>query len=151
MVMTAGTAGRLDNELDTVSFCRSLFTASKNYRRKRVDYWRRAYQIVHNRAWSPSRDAWMPSPSASEIWPIVQAIVAWMTDQRPMLYVNPAFDPGGSMYQIASMLSTDLEKVMQANWRNNTTEAEHEKLLWDGLMYGTGIFKTLWDAALEEG
>ncbi len=137
-------------EASQVSLVRRLFQASKSYRSKRVEWWRRSYQLVHNRPWNPSRDAWMPSPAASEIWPIVQAIVAWMTDQRPMLYVNAATDPGSQFFDTASKVARDLEKTIEANWMNRQTDAEHEKMLWDGLIYGTGILKTVWDCTVEE-
>lgn len=140
-----------DDELQTVNLVRNLFNASRNFRSKRMEWWRRAYQLVHNRAWNPARDAWMPTPSASEIMPIVAALVAWMTDQRPMLYVNPSAEPGSEFYPISSKLGNDLEKVLEANWRFNRTAAEHEKMLWDALLYGTGILKTGWDQSLQEG
>lgn len=150
MVMTAGSELRAE-EIPRAQLVRMLFFSARDYRKPRVDWWRRAYRLVHNRIWAPSRDPWMPSPSASEIFPIVAALVGWMTDQRPMLYLTPAADPGARLFEILSQIAHDLEHTLEANWANRDTEAEHEKMIWDAHLYGTGILKTLWDASLEEG
>lgn len=139
------------DEWAKVSFIRNLFSAAKQYRQRRVERWRRNYELVHNKIWTPGRDPWLPSPAASEIMPVVAALVGWMTDQRPMIFISPSTEPGGRFFPIASALSDDLEKTLQANWQNRDTEAEHEKMIWDGFVLGTGIMKTVWDCALEEG
>lgn len=142
-----------EEELNTVNNVRNLFSLAKRERNKggRVEAWRRFYQIIHNRTWSPLRETWMPSPTASETWPIIAAIVAWMTDQRPMIYVSPSIDPGNPMFAQASKVAHDLQMVIEANWRENRVPIELSKMLWDAYIYGTGFLKTGWDASLAGG
>lgn len=137
--------------LDTVTRVKTLFQQAKDGRQRRVEWWRRAYQMVHNRTWAPTREIWMPSPTASEIYPIVAALVGWMTDQRPMLYLTPAADPGVPVYDMMSSVGRDLEKALEANWNNTQAVTQVEAALWDTLIFGTGFLKSTWNPALEGG
>lgn len=140
-----------DAEYARVGYLRNLFNSARTYRSRRISIWQRSYKVLHNKSWSDLRDSWMPSPQASETFPIIASMVAWMTDQRPMIYLNPAVDPGSPMYEMSSNLARDLEKVMEANWLMRFADTELEKVLWDSMVFGTGMFKTSWDASLEEG
>ena len=42
-----------------------LFNLANKEMARRHDRWRKAYKLVHNRGWASTRDAWMPSPTAS--------------------------------------------------------------------------------------
>jgi hypothetical protein len=138
-------------ELDVVGYLRRLFGWAKQERNRRLDAWQRSYRMVHNRSWSPAREPWMPSPQASEIFPIIAALVAWMTEQRPMLMVSAAADPHSPFYDTVSEVARDLEKVLESNWQLRKTTSEIEKMLWDGWLYGTGFLKSVWESGLEDG
>jgi hypothetical protein len=141
-----------DDEAERVRVIRELFRVARNQRRARVETWRKNYRVLHNRTWAAGRDSWLPTPTASETWPIVASMIGWMTDQRPMLYVVPAADPHQPTYeQTFSPIAHDLEKTLEATWHKHNTDAEHEKILWDAHAFGTGLGKTTWDAALDEG
>lgn len=140
-----------EKELSRVGQIRNYFNAAKTHRQRRVDMWRQNYQVVHNRMWSPWREPWMPSPTASKVFPILDGLISWMTDQRPMLYFTPSADPGSLVYTLGSMLARDMEKCMEYIWTHRRTDAEIERVLWDAHTYGTGFTKTTWDASLESG
>lgn len=129
----------------------SLFRDARQARRHRVEFWDRSYKMVHNRGWSPLRESWMPSPQASEIYPICASMVGWMTDQRPTLNVTASLDPHSPTAEFMQQLARDLEKTLQASWIVNNTDAEVEKVVWDAMIYGTGFFKANWDQSLSGG
>lgn len=143
----AGSKG--DPEL--ASRLRTLYGLARTKRRPRIDKWQRAYRLVHNQAWSPLREAWLPTPSASEVFPILAALAGWMTDNKAEHDVIPAIQPGSPIANQLQQLGDDLETVMHSCWLNYDWDAEIEKLLWDAQIYGTGFLKTIWDPALGDG
>lgn len=118
---------------------------------RRHDRWRKAYRLVHNRGWSNTRDAWMPSPTASEIYPIVSALVGWMTDQRVRFQAVPSADPHSQYANFQQKLAQDLETVLDSLWVNHNFEGEVEKVLFDAFIYGTGFFKCVYDPGADGG
>ena len=128
-----------------------LFGHAKREMARRHDRWRKAYRLVHNRGWSNTRDAWMPSPTASEIYPIVSALVGWMTDQRVRFQVVPSADPHSQYANFQQELAADLETVLDSLWVNHTFEGEVEKVLFDSFIYGTGFFKCIYDPGADGG
>jgi len=138
-------------DIEKASQVRLLFEQARSHKKNRYEIWNRSYRMLHNRGWSNLRQQWMPSPLASEIYPIVASMVGWMTDQRPGLSVVPAVDPHSKLGRYHSELASDLEKVLRSTWIAHDTTAEVEKVLWDAAIYGTGFFKTVWDESLEGG
>lgn len=129
----------------------TLFGDAKAKRHPRVERWNRAYRLVHNQGWSPMREGWMPSPQASEIYPIVAAMAGWMTDQRPGINALPYMNPGTPDANQLQNLARDIETCLRAIWTSYDWDAEVEKVLWDAMMYGTGFFKVTWAPALGDG
>ncbi len=128
-----------------------LFNTAKGEMNRRHDRWRKAYRLVHNRGWSNQRDNWMPSPTASEIYPIVSALVGWMTDQRVRFQCVPSADPHSQYANFQQELSSDLETVLDSLWINHNYEGEVEKVLFDSFIYGTGFFKCVYDPGADGG
>lgn len=140
-----------DSDVPVADQVMELYTRAKDRMGRRHELWRKAYRLVHNRAWSPNRDPQFPSPTASEIFPILAALVGWMTDQKTTWDITPSVDPHSQYAEFMQGLAKDLETVMDAVWINHALTAEVEKVLWDAMIYGTGIFKTYWDPALDDG
>jgi len=130
---------------------RSLYNDAKAARSLRIERWQRAYRLINNQAWSPLREAWQPSPSASEIYPITAAMAGWMTDMRPGIEFLPMMNPGTPIANGLQQLATDLQVAYRASWLNNEEDAELEKVIWDAMAYGTGFAKTYWDPAAADG
>ncbi len=128
-----------------------LYGNAKREMARRHDRWRKAYRLVHNRGWSNTRDSWMPSPTASEIYPIVSALVGWMTDQRVKFQAVPSADPHSQYANFQQKLAQDLETVLDSLWVNHDFEAEVEKVLFDAFIYGTGFFKCVYDPGADGG
>lgn len=137
--------------LELAGRVRLLFMQARAARRPRVAKWNRSYRILRNRTWSATRDAWMPTPEVPEIYPIIAACVGWQTDQRPAWQVTPWSQPNTPYYEFYNSLANDLEVCMDSTWDINEGEAEVEQAVWDGYIYGTGIFKTCWDGSLDRG
>lgn len=137
--------------LDIVQHVKQLFYRARATRRPIVEQWMKNYQVVHNKTWGTGRAPWMPSPEVPEIYPILASLIGWETDQRPTFEVYPAalpYSPAISQYQT---LSSDLQVLMQTSWHVEDYDAEVEKVLWDAKLYGTGIFKSVWDPTLVGG
>lgn len=130
---------------------RQLFNDAKAARSLRIERWQRAYRLVNNQAWSPLREPWQPSPSASEVYPITAAMAGWMTDMRPGIEFLPIMNPGTPIANGLQQLATDLEVCYRSSWMNNDEDAELEKILWDAMVYGTGFAKSYWDPAAADG
>ena len=128
-----------------------LFDLARKEMNRRHDRWRKAYRLVHNRGWSATRDAWMPSPTASEIYPIISALVGWMTDQRLRFQCVASSDPHSQYSNFQQKLAQDLETVLDSLWVNQSFESEVEKVLFDSFIYGTGFFKCVYDPGSDGG
>ena len=128
-----------------------LFDIARKEMNRRHDRWRKAYRLVHNRGWAATRDAWMPSPTASEIYPIVAALVGWMTDQRVRFQCVASADPHSQYANFQQKLAQDLETVLDSLWVNHDYEAEVERVLFDSFIYGTGFFKCIYDPGADGG
>lgn len=138
-------------ELELSGKIRQLFLQARAARRERVSRWNRSYRILRNRTWSGNRDAWLPTPEVPEIYPIIAACVGWQTDQRPTWDITPWSEPNSPFYEFYNQLSGDLEVAMDSTFDINECEGEVEQVVWDGYIYGTGIFKTCWDSTLDGG
>ena len=128
-----------------------LFDLARKEMNRRHDRWRKAYRLVHNRGWSATRDAWMPSPTASEIYPLISALVGWMPDQRIRFQCVASSDPHSQYSNFQQKLAQDLETVLDSLWVNQSFESEVEKVLFDSFIYGTGFFKCVYDPGSDGG
>lgn len=139
------------DEVSIINNCMIMFFRARTHRRPLVAQWNRNYRTLCNRTWLADRPSWLPAPEVPEIYPILSSQVGWMTDQRPTLEVSPGSEPHSSYHEFYSTLAHDLETAMQASLREQAFEAQAEQVVWDGLLYGTGILKTTWDAKLVGG
>ena len=138
-------------EMHNAGEVQDLFKRSRQALRRRHELWKKAYRMVHNRTWSVARDPSMPSPSASEVFPILAALVGWMSDQRTQFEVVPSTDPHSQYANFMQGLAKDLEVVLQSIFVTQTLDAQIERVLWDSMIYGTGFFKCMWDPAEANG
>lgn len=141
--MPADTAP-FETEVERVNELLSLYRAARDERRSYHDAWLRNYKLVNNR-YKSLPDSWMPAPKDSEIYPVISALVGWMTDQENRLEFSPVAEPNSPMYTELAQLATDLEAISYSNWVQENYDAQHKLLLWDAFMYGIGISKAVWD------
>lgn len=134
-----------------VARVRELFQRARQHRQPVMDQWVRNYEITHNRVWAPGRASHLPSPRPAEIWPIVNAIVAWESDSAPAFDVLPAVDPNSDTYTAQYRIAQDLRTTLRAAQHNCGYDEQFQRMLWDGNTYGTGILKTLWNQSLHMG
>ncbi len=140
-----------EKEMATVGKVRSLFSIAQTQKKRRLEAWNRTWRLLNNQTWASTRAGWMPSSQASEVMPIIASIVAWMTDQRPYIEINPSADPHSPYYEILSKLAEDLEQVLHSLWITKNFDSAVEQILWDALSYGTGFLKVVWDPAEDDG
>jgi hypothetical protein len=113
---SAGTDSSLISGLDEVEVCfqvKELFTRSKERLTRRHERWRRNYRLIHNRSWAQGRGSVMPSPTASEAFPILSSLVGWMTDQRTQFETVAAVDPGSDYADFMQGLANELGKCLE--------------------------------------
>jgi hypothetical protein len=134
-------------DLELVNQMRLLFQRARDKRRPMVEKWRRNYKLLYNEEWgATSGDKDLP-----EMWPIVASMVGWMTDQRPQYEMVPATPPFSDVAQWYAQLGQDLQAIHYANWMLHDYDQAVENVLWDSNVYGTGFFKSSWDATLVGG
>lgn len=139
-------------DMELIAKLDSLYSQARTRRRRYHQEWRRNYLLTNNKMWSEWRNSnWMPSPTASEIYPILAALIAWMTDQSVTFSVSAASDPHTLYAQWLGKLAEDLETILQSNWHNHNMDDEIYLILWDAGIFGTGIMKTIWDAGAVDG
>lgn len=137
---------------DKVGKLLQLFSEARAHRRPIVRRWKRSYKMIRNEFWDlDSRPGWMPSPQIPEIYPIVDALVAWEGDQSPRYTIAPQALPHTDFQRYFENMANDLEIVMGSAYVNNAEELEWAKANWDKYSYGTGIVKTTWDMILSGG
>ena len=144
---------RLDpmTESQMVGEVRILFQRARDHRRPMLVKWDQNYRAIHKHSYHPSRASYLPSPHVNEIFATLDTLVAWMTDQEPTFDVVPSVQPLNPLFSYADSLAQDLKTVMRSSWQVDQTAAEVEKIVWDGLTYGIGFFKTVWDKGAYRG
>lgn len=139
------------NDYKLANGVRNLFSSASKAKSQRVGQWDRNWKLINNKVWPEARAQWLPSPSLSEIMPIIASIVAWQTDQRPKINVVPQVSLTTSYATDLSGMCQDMETCIDAAWQQHLYEAEVEKVCWDAGIFGAGFYKSLWDRSLEEG
>jgi NADH:ubiquinone oxidoreductase subunit len=141
----------LEREMRTVSEIKNLFYRAREKRKSLTTRWVDSYNIMEpNNMW-PNRAGWMPHPEVPEIYPIVATISAWETDNRPNFTVAPAAEAFTPYYEFYDTLAHDLTTVLQATWQLEDYDAEIEKVVYDGNLYGIGWFKCIWNQNAQGG
>src|SRR5579875_1055956 len=121
-----------------VNRLQTIYTQARTKKRRLYENWRRNFLILCNRMWSDYRTAsWMPSPTDSEVYPIVSAVAAWMTDQSVVASVSPAADPSSPMAMYYAQLSKDLQTVIEANWYANNWDRQVALAVFDAAIFGS--------------
>lgn len=138
------------DEMETVQRLRNIFYHARRAKAVRYDTWQRNLRLLNARS-NTSTASWVPQPRDSEIYPILSAMVAWMTDQNIVIDTSPAADPNTDFYNFFSQISNDLATLLYSNWVTLDYDAQVKLCLWDALLYGTGIFKSVWDNAIDNG
>lgn len=131
-----------------------LFGEARTEKRKVLDRWNRYYRAFRNRTWSENREKWLPSPSASEVFPSYHTLIAWMTDNTPVMRASPRPDlKKGAVPQqeLVSSRGEDMNSVLSSWWTNAGCNPQLQMSLLDMLTYGSGILKTGWDQTLLSG
>lgn len=138
-------------EMQIAQTIRQLFYRARDIKRPLVQQWKKNYQVLNNRTWTPRAEPWMPAPSLPEMWPLVAAMVAWMTDQRPGVEVTPAAVPFGEYADYYDRIAEQMNAILDSSFSVNQEDAEIERLLWDVLTYSVGYLKTEWVPTLADG
>lgn len=128
-----------------------LFSIARDYRRPMVQRWQENYRMLRNQYWDTTKRGWMPSPQIPEIWPIVDALVSWETDQGVEIEITPAALPHTDFANFFNTMGDNLQVVLDASYQVNHEEIEISKAQWSKYVYGTGFLKTTWDMTLAGG
>ncbi len=137
-------------EMKLVGSVREMFLRARDKKRPVVQQWRKNYKVLNKAVPAPGSD-WRPNPNVPEIWPIVDALVAWMTDQDPHFDATPVTSPLNPRFAELAALADDLVTTMRASWHVDKCSAEVEKVVWDAMTYNIGYFKTVWDNSAYRG
>jgi len=141
----------LEQESRTANLVRQLFYRAREIRRPLVGQWKKNYRVLNGRMWAPRAEPWIPSPEIPQMWPIVAARVAWMTDQRPMIEVMPSAIPFTAYADYYQILAEHMNATLAATFSDNLLDGEIAKALWDVDTYGIAYFRTAWEPWLADG
>lgn len=131
---------------------RTMFYTARDYRRPLMRWWRRYYEVLNMRSWSDAGpDNWQPASKIAKVWPIMSSLVAWMTDQRPILQVAPSPEPFTPYADYYQSVANDMNTAIKSSFLSNLLDAEINRVLWDVGTYGIGWVKTLWEPHLADG
>ena len=139
------------DEWRTLQRCKSAYQYARAAKKNLYSAWKRNWLLLNNRMWNDFRMSWMPSPSDSEIFPIMANLIGWITDQNVMFTIQAAVLQGTPWAQVLEEIADDLELVMQSNWKVRNQQAEVGLGLWDAGLCGAGILKAVWDQTLDSG
>lgn len=141
----------VDDDYELVTHLKGLFHQARQARRDYHDNWQRNYRLVHNRQATQSSASWVPKPRDSEIYPALATNVAWMADQNTQIEYGPAANPNSEYFTFVQSLTADLSTVVETNWYLLNYTSQVKLILWDGMIYGAGFAKTIWDQSLDDG
>ena len=145
-------ASEEERETQLISKLTRLYMTARNAKRKYYDTWRRNYRILNNQQWADLRpSSWQPTPTDSEIYPILSSTIAWMTDQEVNFTYSPAADPHSPYANFLNLLCLDLQAVMQTNFHEENYDSAILLSLWDAALYGAGVRKSVWDPGATLG
>jgi hypothetical protein len=141
-----------NTEQELVQRCREMFSRARQKKRNLYENWQRNYKLVHNK-WAQAglNNSNNPNPKDSEIFPVLSSIIAWMTDQKTTININPAVDPSSTYQEQWVNVAGDLTTVLESLWVNNNEANEIKLALWDAFTFGPAFFKTVWDQSLDKG
>jgi hypothetical protein len=129
-----------------------MYELARTEKKKYQANWRRNYLLTTNRQYSlDTQSPWTPNVTDSEIFPILSARIAWMTDQRVSPTVAPAALPGDPYAQHLQTLSDHMEQIFDSEYKNQGWDREVTLMLWDAGQFGAGIGKAVWDPGIDEG
>jgi hypothetical protein len=140
-----------EHERATVMMVRDLFYKARDARRPLVRQWKKWYRTLNNRTWQYGAGNGEVASEIPQMWPVLASMVAWMTDQRPIMSTmagGTAFSPHNDFYDA---IAKDMNAVLESQYVNYSEDAEITRALWDVSTYGIGWVKTIWDATLADG
>lgn len=140
------------NDFELTNRLRELFEQCRDQKRKYQTTWRRNYLLATNRQYALDvQQPWSPNLTDSEIFPILSARVAWMTDQKISPEVAPAAEPNSPYFQYLQTLGENLQSILRSVQNVDGWDGQVVQGLWDAAMFGAGIFKATWDSGLTDG
>lgn len=131
---------------------RELFTLARDQKRKYQSSWRRNYLLTTNRQYAlDTQQPWSPNLTDSEVFPIISARIAWMTDQRITPEISPAAEQNTPFYERQQKLGEHLRTLLNSIQQVEGWDQRVDLVLWDAAQFGAGIFKSVWDSGMTFG
>lgn len=149
--LPTSTSSQSSSDIDLVQHLQRLFYDARRAKSDRYQTWDRNFRLLCSRYGGAAPYAWSPNPKDSEIYPILGAMVAWMTDQNVIIDASPAADPNSDFYTFMARIADDLGDVLYSNWVVLDYPSQIKLILWDAFLYGAGFLKTCWDNAIDNG
>ena len=106
-----------------------MYNIAKQARSQPSQEWKRNFRLTMNRVATALPAA--QGVRANEVYPTIDARIAWMTDQEIACSVTPAADPYSPFYDTLDMLGEQLEVIINSVYATNQWYAEVNKMLKD--------------------
>jgi len=133
---TAGVSAVDDSEYSVASKVNTLFQRARDARRPTTAQWNRDYFTLYMRPRGVGAITSSGKPrSVPEVYPIIESLVAWKTDQNPVFDVVPIAPQDSTDYAFYKALGEDLQTAIQAAWVNQNFDDEIETGVFDDDTY----------------
>jgi hypothetical protein len=137
---------------DLITKLSQLYQLAKQEKGRHAADWRRNYLIVNNRHYQTDVSViGSPNVTDSEVFPILDSRIAWMTDQKVMIDVMAAATPESRFGKHMSVLARQLENCLDTTYTLGAWDIQIVMALWDAALFGAGILCGEWDSGLDNG
>ena len=129
-----------------------LYQTAKQEKNRYASSWRRNYLIVNNRHYATeTSNIGSPNVTDSEVFPILDSRIAWMTDQKIMVDVMASAVPSSPFGAHMQVLAEHLEQCLDTTFQVLSWDQQIVMALWDSSLFGAGILCGEWDSGLDNG
>lgn len=137
---------------DLINDLSQMYQLAKLEKNRYAGSWRRNYLIVNNKHYSSdTSNIGSPNVTDSEVFPIIDSRIAWMTDQKIMIDVMSSAVPSSPFGAHMQRLSSDLEQCLDTTFQVLSWDQQIVMALWDSSLFGAGILCAEWDSGLDNG
>jgi hypothetical protein len=130
------------NDEELVTRCKALIEQAKQAKRGIEADWKKYRRYYEGYQWKKGRASWKSNLVINVVFSTIETILPLLTDDIPLLIASPRNEEAYRKSEIVT-------GTMRFLWGKLEIDETLERVLDDGLIYGTGIFKVGWDTEAE--
>lgn len=149
---TAGVRADTDprGNINLISKTDTLFQRARDGKRPITAQMNRNYYTLYMRPANVGSIVNKGQKDVPEIYPVIEALVAWKTDQEPEFDAVPVAQPNSPHFAFYDQLGDHLLTCVNAVWLNQNFGDEIEAGIFDAETYHHAIWKVTWDSSVSQ-